>query len=64
MSAGIAVILALAGGVLIVMGARGTYPDIWDVLAHPAKGKEPGGAGLAKEPGAPGGSEKAPTAKE
>ena len=60
MSAGIAVILALAGGVLIVMGARGTYPDVWDVLMHPAnKGSEKAGVTSIE-----GTSEPAPTHKE
>lgn len=60
MSAGVAIILALAGGVLIVMGARGTYPDVWDVLMHPAtnQGSEQG-VGIIEPTSEPG-----PTHKE
>lgn len=56
MSGGFAVLLALAGGVLIVLGIRGTYSDVTTVVLHPTspKGSEPGGAGLAREPSIPG----------
>ena len=60
MNAGVAIILALAGGVLFVMGARGSYTDVWTVIAHPAtnKGSEQG-VGIIEPT-----SEPAPTHKE
>ena len=42
MSGGVAVLLALAGVLLIILGAKGTYADALSVLLHPGNnGSEP-----------------------
>ena len=63
MTGGVATLLALLGLALIVAAIRGTYSDLVFVVLHPAKGSEPGGAGLSHEPGGLGG-ESAPTHNE
>lgn len=41
MSGGVAVLLALAGLLLIILGVRGTYADAMSVLLHGNNGSEP-----------------------
>ena len=45
MSGGVAVLLALAGLLLIIMGVKGTYADAMAVLLQGNKGSEPTAGG-------------------